>query len=137
MWRREPTMAATALRKILQRKNRFALLAYNLEANEEAVINDYVRDITNMFRDEVYEQRKASWEKYVQSNDDSIRLSLGFTKKEWESLTKQFERRPENADWYQALQESLKADRLDCRKISFPIPEGFKNNMSCELATKK
>ena len=126
---KEPSNVLKALDKGLRQANRFALLAKNLQDFEEAVLSSHVANSMEELRDEMDSGQRDSYAKHVEANNEKIRLDTGFTKKEWESLTKEFEKTPANADWYQALSESLNNRRLDCRKVQYPQPKEWQKEI--------
>lgn len=126
---KEPSNVLKALDKGLRQANRFALLAKNLQDFEEAVLSTQVANSMEDLRDEFDGGQRGSYAKHVESNNEKIRLDAGFTKKEWESLTKEFEKTPANAEWYEALSEGLNNRRLDCRKVQYPQPKDWQKEM--------
>jgi hypothetical protein len=122
---KEPNNVYKALEKGLKQANRFALLAKNLEDFDEAVVSTHMAHAMEELRDTFDLEQRDSYAKHVDTNNDSIRINAGFTKKEWESLTKEFEKTAANAEWYGALSERLANRRLDCDKVNVPTPEGW------------
>jgi hypothetical protein len=123
---KEPTNVEKALEKSLKQANRFALLAKNLQDYEEAVLSTEVANAMEELRDEMDTAQRESYSKHVELNNDKIRIDADFSKKEWENLTKEFEKTTANAEWYTALTERLNERRLDCSKVKFPEPKGWK-----------
>ncbi len=123
---KEPAMVERALTKGLKMANRFALLAKNLEDYEEAVISTITASAMEELRDEVDTAQRESYNDFVETNNEAIRLAAGFNKKEWETISKEFEKTAANAEWYSALSERLAKKRLDCSKVDFPQPEKWK-----------
>jgi hypothetical protein len=126
---KEPSNVLRALDKGLKMANRFALLAKNLEDYEEAVLSTMTAGSMEELRDTFDSGQTESYAGHVETNNEKIRLDMDFNKKEWESLTKEFEKTAANAEWYSALQEGLKARRLDCSKVDYPEPEGWTENL--------
>ncbi len=123
---KEPSNVEKALDKYLKLANRYALLAKNLQDYEEALLSTHMAAAMEEMRDEFDAGQRDSYAKHVEGNNEKIRLAAGFTKKEWESLTKEFEKTPANAEWYSALTARLANRRLDNTKVKWPEPEGWK-----------
>jgi len=122
---KEPNNVLKALEKGLKQANRFALLAKNLEDYDEAVVSTHMAHAMEELRDQFDTEQRDSYTKHVDTNNEAIRIAAGFTKKEWESLTKEFEKTAANAEWYNALTERLANRRLDCDKVNVPTPAGW------------
>jgi len=129
---KEPSNVSKALDKYLKLANRYALLAKNLQDFEEAVLSSHMASAMEELRDEFDSGQRDSYAKHVEANNEKIRLAAGFTKKEWESLTKEFEKTPANAEWYGALSARLENRRLDCSKIKWPEPANWKKTIRGE-----
>ena len=123
---KEPAYVQRALTKQLKLDNRAVLLAQNLEDYEEAVLATLVANAMEELRDEIDSGQHDSWNSHVKTNDERIRMDAGFSKREWESLTKEFEEAPDHEVWYSSLTETLAEKRLDCKGVSYPEPESFK-----------
>lgn len=122
---KEPHNVNKAMKKALKMADRYALLAGNLEDYEEAVRSTHMANAMEELRDEFDSGQRESYATHVEMTNEKIRLSAGFTKKEWEDLTKELEMEPAHAKWYSALSESLAERRLDCRSVSYPKPDDF------------
>ena len=123
---KEPSNVLKALDKYLKMSNRYALLAKNLEDYDEAVLSTQMANAMEELRDDFDGGQRDSYAKHIEANNEKMRLEAGFTKKEWESLTKEFERSPANAEWYGALSATLEGRRLECSTITWTEPEDWK-----------
>ncbi len=126
---KEPSNVQIALDKFLRQSNRFALLAKNLQDFEEATLSTYMAGAMEEMRDEFDAGQRDSFAKHVETNNEKMRLAAGFTKREWESLTKEFEKAPANAEWYAALTARLANRRLDNTKVKWDRPENWKEEI--------
>ena len=114
---KEPSNVAKAMDKALKMANRYALLAKNIQDYEEAVLSTHMANAMEELRDEMDGGQRDSYAKHIELHNEKLRLAVGLSKKEWESLTKEFEMTAANAEWYSYLSESLKERRLDCSTI--------------------
>ena len=126
---KEPSNVDKALEKYLRLSNRYALLAKNLQDFEEATLSTYMAAAMEEMRDEFDLGQRDSFAKHVESNNAKMRLAAGFTKREWESLTKEFEKAPANAEWYAALTARLANRRLDTSKVKWDEPVNWKEEI--------
>ncbi len=126
---KEPSNVKKALEKYLRLSNRYALLAKNLQDFEEATLSTYMAAAMEEMRDEFDFGQRDSFAKHVEANNERMRLNAGFTKREWESLTKEFEKAPANAEWYAALTARLANRRLDNTKVKWDKPENWKEEI--------
>ena len=124
---KEPSNVDKALGKALKMANRFALLAKNLQDYEEAILSTHMANAMEEMRDEMDSGQRDSYAKHVEPNNEKVRVDAGFNKREWESLTKEFEKTAANAEWYGALTDRLGERRLDCNKVKFPEPKDWKD----------
>jgi hypothetical protein len=130
---KEPSNVAKAMDKALKMANRYALLAKNIQDYEEAVLSTHMANSMEELRDEMDGAQRDSYAKHIELHNEKLRLAVGLSKKEWESLTKEFEMTAANAEWYSHLSESLKERRLDCSAIQgFEPPVDWKKEIRTE-----
>jgi len=130
---KEPSNVAKAMDKALKMANRYALLAKNIQDYEEAVLSTHMANAMEELREEMDGGQRDSYARHIELHNEKLRLAVGLTKKEWESLTKEFEMTAANAEWYSYLSESLKERRLDCSKIQgFEPPADWKKEIRGE-----